>query len=336
MSASTSGYNPPGGWSWPQDFGLGRWTGASDDDPSNSSKYRQREDSSQPSKNARAEKQQQEHQRRHYKPRTCRICLETVMPTFHPPSENLPGAFQGKGYVSYDSEDGRLISPCKCKGSSRYVHDTCLQEWRHADPGYGKRNFWQCPTCGFKYRLERMRWGRWISSKATQIGLTLVIFLIAIFLLGFVADPIINLYVDPLNTIASAPLPSQKNPKWDDVRYEDDDSTWGEHFVKGFASLGVLGFVKMFFSLSPWHWLNWRGSGLSFGSGGRAGTTGRDRAANISWVVLIVGVCTFLYVSSLSLISVNCKTQVMLTSSRPFGKAFVHGAVVCLRRQARE
>ena len=307
MPASPKSYGVPSGWSWPSDFGMGK--GTSHESTGTDSQHQQQEESPEPSSSGTHRDNQEQQQQRHYKPRTCRICLETVLPTFHPPSENLPSAFQGKGSVSYDSEDGRLIRPCKCKGSSRYVHDTCLQEWRHADPGYSKRNFWQCPTCGFRYRLERMRWGRWISSKATQIGLTLVILLLAIFLLGFVADPIINLYVDPVNTIASAPLQGTKNPKWGDTgyssRYLDDDATWGEHFVKGFASLGVLGFVKMFFSLSPWYWLNWRGSGFNFGRGARTGTTGRDRATNISWIVLIVGVCAFLYVGGHELIFQN-------------------------------
>lgn len=104
---------------------------------------------------------------RYWKPRTCRICLETVNPTYHGPGDgmsSLPGILRGGARVTYESEGGRLLRPCKCKGSSRYVHESCLQEWRHADPAYGTRNFWQCPTCGFRYRLERMQWGRWISS----------------------------------------------------------------------------------------------------------------------------------------------------------------------------
>jgi RING-variant domain len=102
-----------------------------------------------------------------YGPRTCRICLETVLPTFEPASSGLPNVFQPQPSVSYISEDpdsGRLIRPCKCKGSSRYVHERCLQTWRHADPNYGRRNYWDCPTCGFRYRLERVWIGRWVSS----------------------------------------------------------------------------------------------------------------------------------------------------------------------------
>ena len=104
---------------------------------------------------------------RTYSSRTCRICLETVYPSYEPAPNNLSSMFNPSPSVLYISSDpaaGRLIRPCKCRGSSRYVHEGCLQTWRHADPAYGKRYFWQCPTCGFKYRLERMKWAAWINS----------------------------------------------------------------------------------------------------------------------------------------------------------------------------
>ncbi|GFF51050.1 E3 ubiquitin-protein ligase MARCH11 [Aspergillus udagawae] len=230
--------------------------------------------------------------KKHYPNRTCRICLESVPPTFHPPSENLPGFLQPKPRVVYESSDpelGRLLRPCKCKGSSRYVHEGCLQSWRHADPDYGKRHYWQCPTCGFQYRLERLKWAHWISSAATQIVLTLSILLFTVFLLGFIADPIINLYVDPVETIVykeywepstvSGALPNESRP------------SWAEHFVKGLASLGLLSFIKAILALSPWQWWNLRSSGVV--SSGR--TTGRSRAASISWIVILIGVGTFLW-----------------------------------------
>ncbi|MCJ1476473.1 hypothetical protein MMC13_005139 [Lambiella insularis] len=230
-------------------------------------------------------------------PRTCRICLETVLPTFHQPSTSFPDILQSPPSVTYESDDpaaGRLIRPCKCKGSSRYVHEGCLQEWRHADPAYGKRNYWQCPTCGFRYRLERMRWGRAISSTATQLVLTISILFLAMFMLGFVADPIINLYLDPYSTLSSAAFSSSAT-KVDPLFADDDSASWTEHFVKGLASLGLLGFVKVLLALSPWQWWNLRSSGIMSG-GARPGANGRDRLANISWVVVILGVGTFLWV----------------------------------------
>ena len=232
---------------------------------------------------------------RTYPPRTCRICFETVLPTYHPPSSNIPQMLQSTPKVTYESADpesGRLIRPCKCKGSSRYVHEGCLQQWRHSDPSYGGRTYWKCPTCGFKYRLERMNWGRWISSTTTQLVLTLSIFFVAMFLMGFVADPIINLYVDPYGALWSGKVLEPTTVETLTSPYEG--STWFEHFIKGLASLGMLSFVKVLFALGPWQYWNLRSSGLLGTS--RVQNTGRDRVASISWFVLAVGVGTFLWV----------------------------------------
>lgn len=232
---------------------------------------------------------------RHYQPRTCRICLETVLPTFiHDDSAaHLPTALQPPPRVTYASppgDGGRLLRPCKCKGTQKYVHEDCLSAWRLQDP-LQKRNYWQCPTCGYAYNLQRLSYGRWLSSTAAQIGLTIAIFVVAMFVLGFVADPIINLYLDPVDTIATVGGPTGS------LIFEDEEAGWGEHFVKGLASLGLLGFAKFLLTLSPWHWFNMRGTGFHIGGsgGGRAGTTGRDRMAQLSWITIVIGIMTFLY-----------------------------------------
>ena len=253
---------------------------------------------------------------KHWPPRTCRICLETVNPTFHSPSDNLPGILQPSPNVTYESSDpesGRLLRPCKCKGSSKYVHEGCLQAWRHADPSYGKRNYWQCPTCGFRYRLERMQWGRWISSTVTQIALTITIFLTALFIMGFVADPIINLYADPYTIFWS---PTKVSAKIGPILTDDDVPTWVEHFFKGLAATGLLGFVKVLFALGPWQYWNIRGSGIM--NTGRSGNSGRDRMASISWIVIVIGVATFLAVGSVQRLQKSRKkrsTALKLTES---------------------
>lgn len=222
-----------------------------------------------------------------FEPRTCRICLDTVQPTLVPPSEHLPNFLQSRPQVIYESPppEGRLIHPCRCKGSSGYVHEGCLSTWRHAS--YSDRNFWHCPTCGFQYRIERLRWGRWISSSVSQLILTLLILLFAMFLLGFVSDPIINFYSNPLSVFI--------DDDWDaEIEVLPGQQEWIVHFMKGFASLGVLSFIKVLLAASPWHWWNMRGSGLV---GRTRRTTGRDRLTYTMWVVVLIGVATFLWVS---------------------------------------
>lgn len=118
--------------------------------------------------------------------------------------------------------------------------------------------------------------------------------MLAVFALGFVADPIINLYLDPVGTIAS---PLSTNPYDDYDYYEYEEAGWLEHFFKGFASLGLVGCIKVVFAMGPWHWLSFRN--IVGGGGARNATTGRDRVANISWALVAVGVITFLFVSCL-------------------------------------
>lgn len=116
----------------------------------------------------------------------------------------------------------------------------------------------------------------------------------AVFALGFVADPIINLYLDPYSTISGS------SHAFDDIHFlddvDDENPGWIEHFVKGFASLGLLGAIKAVITLGPWNWFQMRNAGILGGSS-RGSTNGRDRVANISWVLVLVGVGTVLYVS---------------------------------------
>ena len=175
---AATGFDPPPQWQWPTDLPAPK---ASSTIPSVPGAFENEETSTAYRRGAAAQSgeervktegaesnpqprptQPNPKQERHWLPRTCRICLEVVHPTFEAPSEHLPSAFQPTprvSYISSDPQDGRLLRPCKCKGSSKYVHEGCLQSWRHADPN-SKRNFWQCPTCGFRYRLERVRVSR--------------------------------------------------------------------------------------------------------------------------------------------------------------------------------
>lgn len=117
--------------------------------------------------------------------------------------------------------------------------------------------------------------------------MTVIILFLVVFLLGFIADPIINIYVDPWSYLA--PWSSSASNHY---YYEDDERvTWFEHFSKGFAGMGVLGFLKVLLA-SPLAYFRV--------GGGRGRATGRDRVEQVSWFIILIGVVTFLVVSASS------------------------------------
>lgn len=309
MSTSPNNINPEPAWTWPED--ILKETSNSEQIPTPKEEPGKAEP---PAAEEQRQGMEQENtapppRQRHYRARQCRICLEEVQPTFEPPAEGVSAFFNPAPRVTYISEDpesGRLLRPCKCRGSQAYVHEGCLQEWRFADPGLGARNYWQCPTCKFQYRLERMKWSRAISSTPVQLVLTIFVMFVAVFLLGFVADPVINLYFEPASTLAS--IATGNSPGYLEIE-EDllELDGWTMHFLKGLTSIGVLGFLKVFIT-APLAWWNFRQGGLfgGFGYGGggrngrvRAGVTGRDRTENTFWIVVIIGILTMLYVSAI-------------------------------------
>ncbi|KAH7319657.1 hypothetical protein B0I35DRAFT_429523 [Stachybotrys elegans] len=228
--------------------------------------------------------------RRHYGPRTCRICLETVYPTFPDTTASTLGipVSSRPTYLSEDPDLGRLLSPCKCKGSQKYVHEGCLQAWRLANPT-ATRNYWSCPTCKFSYRMARLQYAAVLRSVWLRSLISLAVLVICTFAFGFIADPILDLWFDPVGTLSDTvtsvitDIEAMNPPKY---QYS---STWGEHFLKGFFSLGLVGLFKSMLAMGPLHWFNVR---IGLGSGRRG--TGRARVDNINLAYVLIGAFTFL------------------------------------------
>ena len=130
----------------------------------------------------------------------CRICLETELPTIH----IWPGA-SGKpnlqvDYESSDPEVGRLLHPCCCRGSSAYVHEGCLNLWREST---NQENYWQCSTCKAKFKLQPTRLGSFIDDLAVQMIIMTSFLVLSVISLGFIADPVVNLWPVRMHTIYS-------------------------------------------------------------------------------------------------------------------------------------
>jgi len=327
-----------GGWAWPATEDnpwtraggpLGSGSGGSGGPQARAAGSQAEPDAPQPEQAPEREPTPPRRERRH-RPRTCRICLDVVEPTIVDEPDGIGAFLRRKPRVKYESTEedgGRLFSPCKCKGSQKYVHEGCLQAWRNAGPR-NDRNSWKCPTCAFEYKLERLVWGRMLSRPLVRVSLTLAILVLTVFLLGFVGDTIINLWLDPFGTIQDTvmgdggiPLPA----------YEDDEEgDWLDHFLKGFLSLGLLGFVKTLWTMNPiYYWMN-RGRGRRRGGG-------RDRIEGLNLAIVIIGVFTFLGVCAPPALPPLRSSETTANPTRSwFGEFLTMSPIASLVRSATE
>ncbi len=225
-----------------------------------------------------------------YPSRTCRVCLEEVPATvtLYPPG--LPPAFQ-RPIVEYKNEDeyGRLVKPCHCRGGMRYIHELCLRRLRTESVRPG--SLWKCHQCGYKFNFNRLTIQKYLDSKLSSGVLTIFVMMVVVFFLGFVADPILNLYADPYETIVG------HEDVWQTVSVNDPRgslSGWAQHFTKGIVSMGLLSFVRTMI-LNPFQWWNLRNTGFVSSRVSGRSTTGRDRAINISWIAVAMGILSASY-----------------------------------------
>lgn len=225
-----------------------------------------------------------------YPTRMCRICHEDVAPSVSMYPPGLPPSFQ-RPIVEYRNEDeyGRLIRPCKCRGGMRYIHELCLKRSRidSVRPG----SLWKCHECGHQFNFKRLTLQRYLGSTLASATLTILVMILTMFMLGFIADPIINLYVDPYDTLVG------NEDFWSEIEIQNANegvSGWSLHFLKGLVSMGLVGFLKTAL-LNPFQWWNLRGTGWISARSNRTAATGRDRAANISWIAVIIGISSAFY-----------------------------------------
>ncbi|KAH7040106.1 uncharacterized protein B0I36DRAFT_357452 [Microdochium trichocladiopsis] len=219
--------------------------------------------------------------------RQCWMCHDEEFPTYEEPSvlDGVRRRRLRKKWIPKDPSTGPLLSPCLCKGSIGYIHESCLKEYMQNHGAF------KCPTCGYTYQMQRLTWAARIQSPLLTLLLTLGIFVVTTFLLGYVGDYILELYLDPLGTIRDSVTTGGLNID-EEMDFDLGSDSWALHFVKGLLSLGLLGFVKAFLAMTPWQWWNLRTSATVYG---RAGATGRRRVENINLAFVVIGVFTFLW-----------------------------------------
>ena len=66
-------------------------------------------------------------------------------------------------------EAGVLFSPCRCRGTSRFVHVNCLAAWRTIS--VGRSSFHACDVCGFRYSTRRASWAPYLELQSPALVL---------------------------------------------------------------------------------------------------------------------------------------------------------------------
>jgi hypothetical protein len=152
------------------------------------------------------------------------------------------------GHEVNDPQMGRLLSPCKCRGSMKYVHLGCLNSWREISKR--RESFWQCENCNYRYNLRRTTWAKYLQNELMTQLLTFLIFLGLVFVSGYFAKFIIYIFSDAddneiIVRPAGFPLYADTYGKSFSVSLWKPD--W-DHMVIGVYSVGALGFFYLFAS----------------------------------------------------------------------------------------
>jgi hypothetical protein len=155
--------------------------------------------------------------------RTCRICFETLSSASDPTSGE-------PSYVNSDSSNGRLLHPCKCSGSQRYVHESCLQSYRTHN--LLQESYVKCSTCGYSYRLETSPLRGFITHSATQVLTTGTMVAFLIFTGGHPATPLLSITVRFRQTLEYGVVT---------IPWYTENRGRLDHFAQGAVLVGLTG-----------------------------------------------------------------------------------------------
>jgi hypothetical protein len=97
---------------------------------------------------------------------TCRICLDE------------------------ENDNSKLIVPCLCKGSMKYIHPTCLDKLRKSNPN----EYYNCKICEYKYKIRPTILAKYLRSKFIIALITLIVYMSFALIIGYIIN--INFFVN--------------------------------------------------------------------------------------------------------------------------------------------
>ena len=84
-----------------------------------------------------------------------------------------------------DSSDAesKLFSPCRCRGTMKYIHVHCLMTWRATSAN--RHSKYRCDQCLYEYRLSRIWYAGLLAHPLTVSAVSLLSILISVSLVAY-------------------------------------------------------------------------------------------------------------------------------------------------------
>lgn len=90
-------------------------------------------------------------------------------------------------FSNEEEQGNRLFSPCLCKGSVKYVHQECLNQWRTSSPG--TKTFYECELCHYRYQFIRLKWARYLQYRWLPYCITTFLLVVLLSMGSLVRNP---------------------------------------------------------------------------------------------------------------------------------------------------
>ncbi|KDN39323.1 hypothetical protein K437DRAFT_276053 [Tilletiaria anomala UBC 951] len=175
--------------------------------------------------------------------------------------------FEGAGSKNEKGKDmGRLISPCKCKGTMKFIHSSCLDSWRRFSSRSSSAI--ACDQCGAPYRFRKSRFVGMANSRPLLFLLSISLFLSLIWSVGWAAGTAIERWGvfddDVRNAVLGAGEATGKRK----------EQTWGE-WLLGTEDDDGHGYADQYNPHYSWSGGGWVIAGAGpFGYGGYSDAAG--------------------------------------------------------------
>lgn len=177
-----------------------------------------------------------------------------------------------------DESLGKLIAPCRCRGTMKFVHSACLTRWRALSTR--QSSVVACDQCGAAYRFRKSRFVGMANNQYLLFLVTVCIFTLLVWTVGFAAETTVKRWGDSSASAISSSSPtstsSRRNHRTslidsifgsDDSADEDVESRESAYYYDAFTGSYTLQTGSYYYFEPLGYWSLFKAAVRQVGSG---------------------------------------------------------------------